>query len=294
MRKRNLVQPAFSYSGRPVFCCGIVNLPRMNRLSVAVVGFVVLVFPLRASAKLFHLRHSQGSTATLRKRLHINDLITEPGTVEVDWANLYSFSSGNFTMPSAAKYTPAGNSFFVGRTEYSVAFDSVASSLDTGFRTTQFSDRVSLTATSILLDTTHFDVAIAPQATFFLRDASGARYGATVVAREDIGLNSMGATVGWTVATTSSSTNPAGTWDFGVGYGRHIASKGVLNHFTPHVNAVWERSTGFDRVTSVFAGMEYQITERVAFDVTGQRVGLTGPADRQVQAGMTINLGKSH
>jgi hypothetical protein len=40
--------------------------------------------------------------------------------------------------------------------------------------------------------------------------------------------------------------------------------------------------------------MEYQIIERVAFDVTGQRVGLSGPADRQVQAGMTINLGKPH
>jgi hypothetical protein len=268
----------------------------MKRVSVAVVGLIALAAPIRATAALFHLHHStqHSSTATLRKRLHINDLITEPGTVEIDWGNLYSYTSSNFTMPSAVKYTPAGNAFLWGRTEYSIAFDSVSSSIDTGLRTTQFSDRVSLTATSILLDTTHFDVAIAPQATFFLRDASGARYGATMVAREDIGLNSMGATVGWTAATTSSSINPAGTWDFGVGYGRHLASKGALGHFTPHVNAVWERSTGFERVTSAFAGMEYQITQRVAFDVTGQRVGLTGPADRQVQVGMTINLGKPH
>ena len=292
--EKDLTSTGLLVFGKAGFCCRIVNLPRMNRLSVAVIAFVALVFPVHASAKLFHLRHSQGSTSTLRKRLHINDLITEPGTVEIDWANLYSYTSGNFTVPSAVKYTPAGNSFFVGRTEYSLAFDSVASSLDTGFRTTQFSDRVSLTATSILLDTTHFDVAIAPQATFFLRDASGARYGATMVAREDIGLNSMGATVGWTAATTSSGINPAGTWDFGVGYGRHLASKGALGHFTPHVNAVWERPTGFDGIASAFAGIEYQITERVAFDATGQRVGLRGPADRQVQVGMTINLGKPH
>jgi hypothetical protein len=265
----------------------------MNRLSVAVVGLIALATPLRASAKI-HLRHSHQGSATLRKRLHINDLITEPGTVEIDWANLYTYTSRNFTMPSAVKYTPAGNSYLWGRTEYSIAFDSVSSSVDAGPRQLQFSDRVSFAATSILFDSTHFDVAIAPQATFFLRDAAGARYGATMVAREDIGLNSMGATVGWTAATTSSNINPAGTWDFGVGYGRHLASKGALAHFTPHFNTVWERSTGFDGIASAFAGVEYQITDRVSFDATGQRVGFRGPVDRQVQIGMTINLGKPH
>ena len=114
------------------------------------------------------------------------------------------------------------------------------------------------------------------------------------MAREDIGLNSMGATLGWTAATTSSSVNPAGTWDFGLGYGRRLASRGPLGRFTPHLNAGWERSTGFERIASAFAGIEYQITERVAFDATGQRVGFSGPADRQIQVGMTINLGKPH
>jgi hypothetical protein len=45
---------------------------------------------------------------------------------------------------------------------------------------------------------------------------------------------------------------------------------------------------------STFAGVEYQITRRVAFDATGQRIGLTAGADRQILLGMTINLGKSH
>src|SRR5215510_13529883 len=166
------------------------------KLSLAAICLVVLSAPIQAEAAL-HLRHSSRhtSTVTLRKRLHVNDLITEAGTVEIDWANLSSFTTSNFTMPSAMKYTPAGNSLLWGRTEYSVAFDSISSVVDAGPRTIQFSDRISLTATSVVCDSTHFDIAIAPQATVFLRDESGGRYGATVIAREDIGLNSMGATV---------------------------------------------------------------------------------------------------
>lgn len=230
----------------------------------------------------------------MRKRLHINDLITEPGTVEIDWGTLYSYSTSNFTMPSAMKYTPDGDTLLIGRTEYSVVFDAVASTVDGGSRSAQFSDHVTLTATSVLLDTTHFDIAIAPQATFFLRDASGARFGATVIAREDIGLNSIGGIVSWTGATTSSSSNPAGTWDFGAGLGHHLAGKGILARFTPHINTVWERSTGFDYSFGAYAGVEYQITPRVAFDASGQRIGLNNTVDRQILFSMTINLGKPH
>jgi hypothetical protein len=268
---------------------------RRTRFFVAVICLVVFSTPKYATARP-HFRHSSGvgSTVGLRKRLHINDLITEPGTVEIDWANLYSFTTSDFTMPSALKYTPAGNSVLWGRTEYSLAFDSISSAVDLGSRTTQFSDRVSLTATSVVFDSSHFDIAIAPQATAFLRDESGLRYGATAIARADLGLNSMGATIGWSGASASSASNPAGTWDLGGGFGRHLRSKGVLGHFTPHVNVVWERSTGLEGTFSTFAGIEYQITSRVAFDVTGQRLGLTDGTDRQVLVGFTINLGKIH
>src|SRR6195256_6107379 len=50
------------------------------------------------------------SKITLRKRLHVNTLITEPGTIEIDWNNAYSLSTSNFAMPSAIKYTPEGSS----------------------------------------------------------------------------------------------------------------------------------------------------------------------------------------
>src|SRR4029434_8423230 len=93
-----------------------------------------------ARAAIFHRgggfsQHASG--VSLRKRLHVNDLITEPGMAEIDWGSLYSYTTGAFTMPSALKFTPDGSSLFWGRTEYSAAFDSVANGVNTGGRSTQ-------------------------------------------------------------------------------------------------------------------------------------------------------------
>jgi len=233
------------------------------------------------------------SNITLRKRLHVNTLITEPGTVEVEWDNLYSYSSGNFSMPSIIKYTPTGKSILWGRTEYSAAFDSIDSVAQAGQRSTQFSDRVTFAANAVLRDGEKLDIAIQPAATFFLRGEAGARLGATAIARYDVGRNSMGATMSWTAATSPSPNNRAGTWDFGAGFGRRLAASGAWGHLTPHVNAVYERSTGVERTWAGFAGIEYQITERVAVDFTGQRFGLAGGnPDRQLVVGLTMNFGK--
>src|SRR5882724_7153326 len=80
-----------------------------------------------AFAALFRRTSTGNSKIALRKRLHVNTLITEPGTAEVDWSNLYSFSTSNFSMPSGLRYTPEGSNIIWGRTEYSVAFDTVSS-----------------------------------------------------------------------------------------------------------------------------------------------------------------------
>jgi hypothetical protein len=260
-------------------------------------GLLVLLAARDTRAAPFHRsrvspsRHASG--VSLRKRLHVNDLIAEPGTVELDWGALYSRTTGAFTAPSALKFTPAGNSLFRGRTEYSVAFDSVASAAHAGARSTQFSDHLTLAATSVLFDSPHFDIAVAPQVTALLRHESGARLGAAAIARFDGGGNSVGATLGWTAATSATDTNPAGVWDFGAGYGRRLARSGFFNRLTPHVNAVLERSTGFERTLAVFGGVEYKIAERVAIDASGQRYGLMGGApDRQFLLGLTMNLGK--
>ena len=254
-----------------------------------------LLAPAPASAflRLPRFVAGNGSTITLRKRLHVNTLITQPGTAEIEWGSLYSSDSDHFTLPATFKYTPAGPHVIWGRTEYSVAFDSISVAELGGNRVTQFSQSVTLSATSVLHDGEKLDIAIAPQAVYFLRDEEGARYGAVAIARYDSGRNSLGATVGWSAATRASATNPSGTWDVGCGYGRRLAASGLVGKFTPHVNALWERSTGTERIVSLFEGVEYQMTERLAFDLGGQHVGVNGaPVDHQLTFGITLNVGK--
>ena len=260
-------------------------------------GVFILLFATQAEARI-HLGRSNGthsSSVSARKRLHVNDLIAEPGTVELDWGGLYSYTTGAVTLPSAIKFTPDGTSFYWGRTEYSVSFDSVSSAVNTGTRSTQFSDRVSFAATSVVYDSEHFDIAVAPQVTALLRNDSGVRAGATTIARYDGGGNSIAATAGWSAATAASDTNPSGVWDFGGGIAHRLASMGTLARITPHANVSLEKSTGFDKTLALFGGVEYQVTERVAFDLSCQRFGVIGGGpDRQILLGLTVNLGKIH
>jgi hypothetical protein len=261
---------------------------------------LLLVFDAeRISAALLRRRRAisvhHSSTISQRKRLNVNDIITEPGTAEIDSGYLYSYTTGSVTLPSAVKITPDGDSFWWGRTEYSVAFDSIASAVNTGDRSTQFSDRLTFAATSILFDSPHFDVAVSPLVTTLLRNDNGVRWGATVIARFDNRGNSVGATAGWTAATVASDTNPAGVWDFGAGYGRALGTSGLLQHVTPHINVNLEKATGFTQTTSIFGGVEYQFNEHLALDVSGQRFSLIGAnPDRQLFLGLTINVNQPH
>src|SRR6476469_7366281 len=90
-------------------------------------GLLWLLAPASHAALLDRLIPGPRGTSniTLRKRLHVNTLITEPGTVEVEFDNLYSFTTTNFIVPSTIKYTPEGTHILWGRTEYSAAFDSI-------------------------------------------------------------------------------------------------------------------------------------------------------------------------
>lgn len=212
----------------------------------------------------------------MSKRVHVNTLITEPGTMEFEWGGAFS-TGGNFTFPSDIKYTPEGPYMFWGRTEFSVSFDSLASAVQFDDRATQFSDRMTLAANCVLHDGKELDIAIAPQTSFFLRGESGLRLGATALARYDHGRNSAGVTVTWTAATAASPTNPAGTLDIGFGYGRRLMAHGALAHLTPHVNWLWERSTGGGSAQiSIFEGVEYQITDNVAVDFSAQHFSVWG------------------
>lgn len=259
----------------------------------------ILLCSANASGAILHRRRSSPAThasaLSYRKRLHVNDLIAEPGTLEIDSGGLYSYTTGEATVPAILKYTPDGDSLLIGRTEYSLAFDSVDSVIDSGLRSVQFGDRLTFAATSVVYDSEHLDVAIAAQGTKLLRDDAGARLGAIVIARYDRGGNSVGVSIGWTGATSSSTTNPAGIWDLGFGYGRPLSGRGFLSRVAPHLNLTVERATGFETTLSGFLGIEYQMTRRFAVDLSVQRYNLAaGVRDRQVLLGTTWNLGRIH
>ena len=81
---------------------------------------------------------------SLQRRVHVNTLITEPGSAEVEWDNVFA-ASGNYVMPSLIKFTPEGSNIIWGRTEYSIGFDTVSSMLQFDQRINHFSDRVTAT-----------------------------------------------------------------------------------------------------------------------------------------------------
>jgi hypothetical protein len=272
------------------------NEPNLMRRPVFVIAIFLLARP--AFPAIFRLRKPAGAgggNITLRKRLHINTLITEPGTAELDWGGLYSVSTTAFTMPAALKYTPQGTHIFWGRSEYAIAFDSITNNRTTVGRATQFSQSITLTATAVLHDGDKLDIALAPVAAFFLRDEAGARLGAVAIARYDTGKSSIGGSFAWTGATHSSDSNPAGTSDLGFGFGRRLAAGGLLGKFTSHLNALAERSTGQRTIVSTFEGVECQITDQLAFDLSGQNIAIRGGTlDNQIVFGITYNFGKSH
>jgi len=71
-----------------------------------------------------------------------------------------------------------------------------------------------------------------------MRNDSGVRLGATVIARYDFGKTWVSSSFGWTGATAASASNPAGTADAIAGFGRR-----GTRHITADASVQWERST---------------------------------------------------
>src|SRR5260370_21760068 len=71
-------------------------------------------------------RSANEAPISLRQRLHVNTLITAPGTMEIEWGGAFS-TGADFSFPSTIKYTPEGPYAFWGRTEFSASFDSLSS-----------------------------------------------------------------------------------------------------------------------------------------------------------------------
>ena len=82
---------------------------------------------------------NHASAITLRKRLHVNPLITPPDTMEVEWGVAVS-TDGSFTLPTVIHFTPEGSHIWWGRTEFSASFDSLSSTTQPLGRVTHFGD----------------------------------------------------------------------------------------------------------------------------------------------------------
>ncbi len=219
-------------------------------------------------------RGRRASSIALRQRLFVNPLISEPGTLEVEWNN--TFGPNSYFQPQTWKYTS-------GRTEYSLGFDAIAR--ENGIA--HFSDHLTATATTVLYNGPHLDIAVAPQATFLLRNDSGARLGANLIVRYDFGKNSVSGSFGWTGATAASASNPAGTADAIAGFGRRLS-----RHITAYASVQWERSTAQPSYLSVFEGVEYEISSRLSANVYGQHYSITqGLPDHRYGVGLTYNFG---
>ena len=245
----------------------------------------LLLYPA-ATAAIFHRQSNakRASAISLRKRLHVNPLITEPDTIDIEWGGAFS-TSGNFTVPAVIHFTPEGTHVWWGRTEFSASFDSLAYQTPV----THFGDRAAFAATCLVHDGAKLDIAVAPQVSVLLRGDDGVRIGGTGIARYDTGHHSAGVTFTWTGASASSATNPAGTFDIGAGYGYGFG------RITPHVNWLWEKSTGVERQVSLFEGVEYQLSGAFAVDFSLQHISLWGGArDTQLVAGITVSTGRLH
>jgi hypothetical protein len=253
-------------------------------------GILVAAAPAAAADLVRDASESRPSAIALRKRLHVNPLITEPDTMDFEWGGAFS-TGGPFTLPATIRFTPEGRHVYWGRTELSVSFDS----LSYDGSATHFGDRTTFAATCVVRDGEKLDFAIAPTVSALLRGDTGARLGATAIARYDVGRSSAGVTVAWSSATHASPTNPSGTLDIGAGYGYRLKPSGPLGHLTAHANWLWEKSTGTVRQMSVFEGVEYQITDPVAVDFSAQHLSLWGgPTDHQIVIGLTVSTGRLH
>lgn len=254
---------------------------------------LLLLVPAIAPAASSHrtrrapARHAP--TLALRRRMFVSSLIVEPGLGEFDCSVTSSTSNNTLFFPATLRYTPTGPSILWGRTEFSVSWDSAYSADEAQNRTYQFSDHVTLTGVSVLLDSKHWDLALAPQVTVLTRGASGVRVGGAGIARGDFGRDSVAMSASWTGATNpAGSDNPAGTFDWLAGYARSVGGG-----FTVYASAQWERSTGIGPQVSVFEGIQYSPNDRWGIELSGQHYAAgSSQTDNQMVLGITITLGR--
>ncbi len=230
--------------------------------------------------RLPHFHHQAQSIGT-RNRVHVNRLITEPGTFEMEVGAGFSEYGDNID-PVLLKFTAAGDSLLLGKTEYSVGFDYWHGSND-----------VTLAANSLLLDGERWNVSVGPTVTIVRQDGSGLRAGGTVVTRYDRGLGSVGATATWSKATRPGAGTPADLAAFGLGGGVRLGSAGWRGKLTLNGNVLSEHASATPGGWSTFEGLEWELTGRVSANAVVQQVDWGGAnRDNQFFVGVTVNFGR--
>ena len=239
-----------------------------------VLCLLLLASPLWPASVKRHFSHFAQSIGN-RNRLHINSLITDPGTLELESAFIYS-EIGNYAAPVLLKYTPSR-----GSTELSVGFDSWRGSSD-----------VALAANTLLYDGSHWNVVLGPSLVLVRQNGDGLRPGATFITRYDNGLASLGLSATWSKATRPTDNNPADQTAFGIGGGLRLGKEGWRSHWTLNSNALNERASSTRAMNSTFEGLEWELNSRLSINLVAQQLDWRGPnRDNQALVGLTVNFG---
>ncbi|MBI3684713.1 MAG: hypothetical protein HY235_30455 [Acidobacteria bacterium] len=243
-----------------------------------------------ASAAVRH-RLKRVPSLSQRRRMHLQNLVTDPGTVEIEFG--VAGSPNGLTAPFTIKYTPGVSHPFWHRTELSVDMDSVSSLPGDLHWVTQFSDHVGVAVTHLLHQGNRLSLYVAPQVAFLTRGNEGIRCGATGIANLDLGPYSLAGNMTWTGATSPSEANPAGDLQFGGGLVRRFGGTKENPHWTLFINGLRENPTIGPSTSSLFEGASYQVRRSWAIDFSVRHVNLSGgPTDHQVLGGVTVNLGR--
>ncbi|MFQ5778748.1 MAG: hypothetical protein ACE5IP_12150 [Terriglobia bacterium] len=216
---------------------------------------------------------------------------TAPGTLELEIGT--NSSDDLFTLPLTIKYTPPAQRGLFHCAEFSFSVDAVSSASRNGRRVTQFSDRLGFTLRRPVYRGQAFSLAVAPQATFFLRGDSGARLGTTVIGVYAFGRNAAVLNATWTSATTSSPSNPAQQYDVAFDFARTLEESGALSRLSVFAGLLYGNPTNGSAAVSLGQGIAYRVRPHWVLDFAVRQQGLAaGNRDYQILVGSTLNLGK--
>lgn len=236
---------------------------------------ILVASPLIAAP--IHFRH-HAQAIGIRNRVHVNRLITEPGTVEVEAAGDFS---GRLN-PLLLKFTPAGAGLLVGRTEYSIGFDFAHSDAD-----------IALAANTLIYDGARWNVSFGPALTSVRHSGDELRAGATLITRYDQGPVSLGVTAAWSKATQPSGANPADLLSLGFGVGTRLGRAGWRQRLTVSGNVLSDHASATRTVYSTFQGVEWEVTPHLSLNLITQQLDWRGSTRENITfAGLTVNFGR--